>query len=408
MEKLQPILNKLKGVVDHLEKIILGVVLLAVAVTSVLKLLSARGELDAANKAAGVINLGGQMRQPEDIADFAELVLTSREDPPAINLDGTNHLVFNAAKWNRIVTTSVSGTTVTNVFRDSQDLPLGVSALRVTEIREVRLLITPKIQFNRSPAKLGENNMRYRFEAIDEYPSVFASLTEYMAYWRRAPNWQSYANYNTPRMQSFMPQKRPFPANTKALSPNLQPHPLRKLSALHLFNDVPGVLRQYPDWFVGFRFTAATKADRIEDVICTLDIVHGLPGGGMVTNKNRVAKHNQPISFTRGYEADLFFQTKFTAQPMEWKNCRVGRRFSVDGEVFRIIKVIPDLVQLVSDQGYGGNRQIYDKPFRPGPVQVRPGLNIPVPGGGTNAASPNAVPARPPVTNPPAVGGNSR
>jgi hypothetical protein len=241
-------------------------------------------------------------------------------------------------------------------------LPLGVSALRVTEIREVRLLITPKIQFNRSPAQLGENNMRYRFEAIDEYPSVFASLTEYMAYWRRAPNWQSYANYNTPRMQSFMPQKRPFAANTKALSPNLQPHPLRKLSALHLFNDAPCVLQQHPDWFVGFRFTAATKADRIENVICTLDIVHGLPGGGMVTNKNRVAKHNQPISFTRGYEADLFFQTKFTAQPMQWKNCRVGRRFSVDGEVFRIIKVIPDLVQLVSDQGYGGNRQIYDKP----------------------------------------------
>ena len=51
MEKLQPILNKLKGVVDHLEKIILGVVLLAVSVTSVLKLLSAREELDAANKA---------------------------------------------------------------------------------------------------------------------------------------------------------------------------------------------------------------------------------------------------------------------------------------------------------------------------------------------------------------------
>jgi hypothetical protein len=82
---------------------------------------------------------------------------------------------------------------------------------------------------------------------------------------------------------------------------------------------------------------------------------------------------------------------------MEWKNCRVGRRFSVDGEVFRIIKVIPDLVQLVSDQEFGGNRKIYDKPFRPGPIQVRPGLNIPVPGGT------NAVPARPPVTNPPVV-----
>jgi hypothetical protein len=308
-------------------------------------------------------------------------------DPPAINLGGTNHLVFNPAKWNRVVNNGV-----TNVFRDSPDLPLGISALRVTEIRKVRLLITPKIQFNRAPVKLGENNMRYRFEAIDEYPSVFTSLPEYMAYWRKSPNWQSYANYNTPRMQSFMPQKRPFAANSKALSPNLQPHALRKHIALHLFND--GLVRQHPDWFVGFRFTAATKADRIENVICTLDIVHGLPGGGMVTNKNRVAKHNQPISFTRGYEADLFFQTKFTAQPMEWKNCRVGRRFSIDGEVFRILKVTPDLVQLVSDQGFGGNRQIYDKPFGPGPVQVRPGLNIPVPGGGTNA-----VPVRPPVAN---------
>ena len=395
MEKLQPILNKLKGAVDHLEKIILGVVLLAVAVTSVLKLLAARAELDAANKAAGEITFGGQMRQPEDINRFAKLVLTSREDPPAINLDGTNHLVFNAAKWNRIVNNGV-----TNVFRDSQDLPLGISALRVTEIREVRLLVTPKIQLSRAPGQLGENNMRYRFEAIDEYPSVFASLPEYMAYWRRDPNWKGWDNpkYNTQRMRSFMPQKRPFAANTKALSPSLQPQALRKLSALHLFND--GLVRQYPDWFVGFRFTAATKADRIEDVICTLDIVHGLPGGGMVTNKNRVAKHNQPISFTRGYEADLFFQTKFTAQPMEWKDCRVGRRFSVDGEVFRILTVTPDLVQLVSDQGFGRNRQIYDKPFRPGPIQVRPGLNIPVPGGGTNA-----VPARPPVVNPPAVGG---
>jgi hypothetical protein len=395
MEKLQPILNKLKGVMDHLEKVILGVVLLAVAVTSVHKLLSARGELDAVNKTAGDITFGGQMHQPEYVDRFAKLVLTSREDPPAINLDGTNHLVFNAAKWSRIINNGV-----TNVFRDSPDLPLGISALRVTDIREVRLIITPKIQFNRSPAKLGENNMRYRFEAIDEYPSVFMSLPVFMQYWRRDPNWRSYANYNTPRMQSFMPQISPRAPNAKALSPNLQPQALRKLSALHLFND--SLVRQHPDWFVGFRFIAATKASKIEDVICTLDIVHGLPGGGMVTNKNRVAKHNQPISFTRGYEADLFFQTKFTAQPMEWKNCRVGRLFSVDGEVFRILKVTPDLVQLISDQEFGGNGKIHDKPFRrPGPIQVRPGLNIPVPGGGTNAAPTNAVPARSPVTNPP-------
>jgi len=270
--------------------------------------------------------------------------------------------------------------------------------LRVTEIREVRLLVTPKIQLSRAPGQLGENNMRYRFEAIDEYPSVFASLTEYMAYWRRDPNWKSYANYNSPRIQSFMPQKRPFAANSKALSPTLQPDPRRKVTPLHLFP--AGSIRQRPDWFVGFHFTAATKASKIEDVICTLDIIYGDPHGGMTTNTARVAKHNQPISFVRCHEADLFFQTKFTAQPMEWKNCRVGRRFSVDGEVFRILEVTRSSVQLVSDQEFGGNRQIYDKPFRAGPIQVRPGLNIPVPGGGTNA-----VPARPPVVNPPAVGG---
>ena len=391
MEKLQPILNKLKGVVDHLEKIILGVVLLAVAVTSVLKLLSARGELDAVNKTAGDLTFGGQMRQPEDIGRFAKLVRTSREDPPAINLDGTNHLVFNAAKWNRVINNEV-----TNVFRDSPDFPLGISALRVTDIREVRLIITPKIQLNRSPAQLGENNMRYRFEAIDEYPSVFASLPVYMQYWKKNPSWRQFIKYDSLRLRRFMPQTHPRASGVKALSNNLQPLPLRRASFLHLFNAAE--LQLNPDWYVAFRFTAATKASKIEDVICTLDIIHGLPGGGLVTNKNRVAKHNQPISFTRGYEADLFFQTKFTAQPMEWKKCRVGRLFSIDGEVFRILKVTPDLVQLISDQGFGGNGKIHDKPFRPGPIQVRPGLNIPVPGGGTNA-----VPARPPVTNPPVV-----
>ena len=102
MEKLQPILGKLKGALDHLEKIILGIVLVAVAVISVMMLLGAKGELTDVSKATQITTLGGGETKPEDISSLSNLVRISSDDPPNINLVGDNHTVFNSAKWNKV------------------------------------------------------------------------------------------------------------------------------------------------------------------------------------------------------------------------------------------------------------------------------------------------------------------
>jgi len=397
MEKLQPILAKLKGVVDHLEKVFLGVVLVAVAVISGMKMMGVRSELDTVNKATQNNTLGGQMRQPDDMSFFSNLVRVSREDPPRINLEGANHTVFNSAKWNKIVTNGV-----TILVRDTATLPLGISALKVEDIREIKLVITPKIQYNRSPTQLGKNNMRYTFEADDEFPARHMTVPEYMVYVRKIRNaYYAQRTVDTIRIRSFLPQIRPF-GGKKAQSPSLQPLKRPDLKPLHLFGRNPP-----PSWYVGFLFTEASPARRIEDVIVTLDIIYGLPGGGFITNKNMKAKADGTIAFTRGYMADLVFQTKYTSKPIRWENAREGLRLSIDQEIFKILKITADQVQLVSDLEYGGNGQIYDKPLkRGGPGPVRPNLpNIPVPGGTTNTA-----PASPPVANPsginsPGVGG---
>ena len=122
-----------------------------------------------------------------------------------------------------------------------------------------------------------------------------------------------------------------------------------------------------------------------------------------MTNLNQKARANQPVPITRGYSADLVFQTEFTPKPIRWEGAREGLRLSIDQEVFRVLKITSDMVQIVSDRGYGGNGQIFDKLKHggPGPGQPpKPMPVIPVPGGGTNA-----VPARPIVANPPAAGG---
>ncbi len=386
MEKLQPILAKLKGVVDHLEKIILGLVLVAVAVVSVLMLLGAKGEMNEVSKATENTTLGGGQPPEQDFSSLANLVRAASGDPPRINLGGTNHTVFNPIKWNKVVTNGV-----TNLVRDSVTEPLGVSALRVEKIREIILKVTPKIQYNRSPTQLGENNMRYTFEAEDEYPVRPMTVGEFMAFRRGVRHaYYSQPTVDTPRIRAFLPQIR---IGSKAQSNSLQPSPRADLKPLHLFGDrLP-----MTSWYVGFKFKEASRATRIEDVVVKLDILYGLPSGGFITNANQTAKHNQPIAFTRGYEADLVFQTKFTAKPIRWEKAREGLRLSIDQEVFRILKIRADMVQVVSDRGFGGNGQIFDKPWNRGAKPVQPGMpNIPVPGGGPATNNP----ARPAVVNP--------
>ena len=280
--------------------------------------------------------------------------------------------------------------------------PLGISALQVTRIKPILLTITPKIQYNRAPTQLGENNMRYTFEADDEYPSRHMSVGEFMAFRRNIRHsYYSQRNIDTIRMRSFLPQIRPF-QRQKAVSRSTQPRTNGDVKPLHLF----GNIRHPLSWEVRYRFTKASRARLIENVVVTFDVIYGLPSGGLVTNLNQTAKANQPVPFTRGHMADLYFKTEFTPEPIVWEGVREGLRLSIDQEVFRVIKITPDLVQLVSDRGYGGNVQIFDKPWAKGGVDPanppRPGVPvIPVPGATTNVMPT----AQPPVVNPPATGG---
>jgi hypothetical protein len=242
--------------------------------------------------------------------------------------------------------------------------------------------------------------MRYTFEAEDEYPSRHMTVAEFMAFKRGVRHsYYSGRSVDTLRMRSFLPQIRPF-GRQKAESRSLQPNTKSDQKPLHLFGRLP-----HPtSWEVKFRFTAASLATRIEDVVVTFDIIYGLPSGGYMTNLNQKARANQPVPITRGYSADLFFQTEFTPTPIRWAGAREGLRLSIDQEVFRVLKITSDMVQIVSDRGYGGNGQIFDKHLKHGgrgPGQPpKPVPVIPVPGGDINA-----VPARPIVANPPAAGG---
>ena len=101
MEKLKPILDKLKGVLNHLEKVILGLVLIAVATLSVLELLSARKEMKAAEEKEVPVTLrGGDYElDPEVESKFKELIAQASGSPDPLILEGSNHWVFNPRKW---------------------------------------------------------------------------------------------------------------------------------------------------------------------------------------------------------------------------------------------------------------------------------------------------------------------
>jgi len=84
----------------------------------------------------------------------------------------------------------------------------------------------------------------------------------------------------------------------------------------------------------------------------------------------------------RGYEADFSYKTKYTSQPIQLRRFREGRRFVIDGEVFRIISILEDKVMLISDLDFAGNGKIYDKFLRPKVAPAQPPAAAVVPGPG--------------------------
>ena len=148
-----------------MEKIILGLVLLAVATLSVLKLLAARKDVSAIDGGEEPVILGGSILalENERPKNLNTLIKKSKEDPDAISLKGTNHLVFNPRVWKEIPLTNGEPPLL---IMDSPDAPLGISALQVSSITNFKALLNAR-------AFIGGGIIRHEFTWLDrEYPVV--------------------------------------------------------------------------------------------------------------------------------------------------------------------------------------------------------------------------------------------
>jgi len=360
--------EKLTKVLDHLEKIILVIVLVAVAAISVMKFLSVKKDSEELAKVDFEIRLAGKILANEGPTNLVELLKRSKEKPDAISLKGTNHLVFNPRKWKEI---TLLDTREKIIVIDSPSEPLGISALKVEAIRSLSTRITPR-------AFVGSaNTIRYEFALNDsEFPA--------RDLWPRPP------------LNTFIQTTNFPPEFTSVIKRGWLPNPKKEPQPIHGFTSRQGAyyLRQHPEWEIKVGFKAASPAaaadinqalarqDRmVPNVIFDLDIVFGKVGGGYVTNSVRQVSGAE-IKEVRGYEADFSYKTKYTSQPIQLRRFREGRRFVIDGEVFRIISILEDKVMLISDLDFAGNGKIYDKFLRPKVAPAQPPAAAVVPGPG--------------------------
>ncbi len=366
-------LAKLKGVLDHLEKIILGLVLLAVAALSVMKLLAARKDIATIEGGDQSVILGGSILalENERPTNLNTLIKKSKEDPEAISLTGTNHLVFNPRVWKEIPQTNDEPPIL---VMDSLNAPLGVSALQVSSITNFKAYLNAR-------AFIGGGIVRHEFTWLDrEYPVVPYQMMNVV----RALN----------PIKTFFPQS---PMSSGLLSksstgwsadPRGDPKPLHGFTGQNAW-----MLQLHPEWEVKVRFKVASEAGpaqlaaararpdkTVPNVIYDLDIIKGVKDGLYPYETNSVrAVSGVPIEELRGYAADFVYETKYHRK-MELKNFRVGRHLMIDGEVFRVFRITSDTVSLVSDPVYGGNGKIYEKPY-PAPVVAPPPMVVPPPAG---------------------------
>lgn len=341
---------KLKGVLNHLDKIILGFVLIAVTVLSVLKMLSAKSEIKSVLETDTNVAPGGSMLVFVDLqpTNLVELIEKSKEQPDAIRLEGTNHWVFNPRVWKELF---IQETGENVLIVDSPNEPLGVSALQVSSITNL------KSYFN-ARAFRGAGTVRYEFTWRDtEYPVL---PYEYMP--------------TNNLLRTFFPQNG-FPVNLLTASAtgwlpgaNQAPKPLHGFKGQY-----SGYLRLRPEFELLVKFSSATqptaqqmarvdpRSMTIPDVILDVELIQGVRGGIVPYSTNSIrAVSGVDVPISRGFSANFTYKTKYH-KGISLAGFRVGRHLIIDGEVFRVFRITADTVSLVSDPVYGGNGKIYEK-----------------------------------------------
>ena len=363
-------IKKLKGVLDHLEKIILGVVLIAVAAISVLKLLEARKAIAGVAEGQRDITLSGSSYESDTnlTSKLNELIVQASGRPVPLVLEGSNHMVFNPRKWKEIVITNGGDPLL---VPDSEQEPLGVSALQVTNITPVNLIVVPEARLSAD-----KNKVLYQFTVTDYYPMRFDARLGLLA--------------------TFLPHMTMSKSVSKRLTLVANRGPIE----LHSFDWMPRatLYQLHRDWIVKVDFKGATapvSRENADNVLFNLDVIYTKSDGITVTNQYPNWRSKAPIGITRARQADFRYRTKYH-DPKAYRGYRVGRQIMVDGECLRIIKITPNEVHLYSDLTFGGNGKLYIKELLTPAEVIAAGAN----GGDGAAAQPPPVPN----TNAPAGG----
>tara|TARA_Y100000588_G_C14242166_1_gene919886 strand:+ start:70 stop:1314 length:1245 start_codon:yes stop_codon:yes gene_type:complete len=349
-------LAKLKGLVDHLEKIVLGLVLVGVTAMCVMEFLKAKKEVGEIKQADTDIVLGGEIMDLESQrpTNLTALIDKSTKAPAAISLKGTNHMVFNPRVWKEILVPNA--VPPVQLIMDSPNTPLGISALKVSSITNFKAQLLAR-------AFIGGGIVRHEFTWVDrQHPALPYELT------RLSPQMLP--------LRTFFPQQPMGSSFLSSTASGWQPDPNKEPRPLHGFRGRAGLLyfRFNPEWEVKIKFKAVTVATQaqlaaaqanptktIPNVVYDLDVIKGVKNGLYPYETNSVrAVSNVPVEFPRGYEASFVYETKYHKK-MELKKFREGRRLMIDGEIFRVFRITADTVSLVSDPAYGGNGKIFEK-----------------------------------------------
>ena len=363
-------LDKLKGVLDHLEKVVLALVLIGVAALSVMTFLEAKKEVGAIEQADTKIIYGGSMLnlEQERPTNLTVLLEKSTKAPDAISLKGTNHLVFNPRVWKAILVTNA--VPPVQLIMDTPDAPLGISALNVSSITNFKAQLMAR-------AFVGGGVVRHEFSWVDrEHPVVPYVLMP--------------ISRQLQPVKTFFPQQPMSSGLLSARSTGWDAKDPDKERPLHGFKgQAAAYLRYNPEFEVKVKFKAVTAASQLQlnaaeahptktipNVVYDLDVIIGVKNGlyPYATNAVRVVS-NVPYTFPRGYAANFVYETKYHKR-IELKNFREGRRLMIDGEVFRVFRITSDTVSLISDPLYGGNGKIFEKKL---PQPVAPVPPVPVP-----------------------------
>jgi len=297
-------------------------------------------EIDVLRRAA-TVNEPAPTPLEQPVAEELRKIITAfQQKPPALRMEGKQHLVFNPKTWMDVSPTNGAPPIM---LREDAKYRIGISSLYVTNIIPVRTVITPK-------ADISNGKLIYKFNNIDNYPATYPVFSG------------AQSAYN--RIRTFMPHRlqapRPF---EKPLTLQANRGPVD----LHWFANNRIVINRHPDWAIKVDFKNVYQTRNAQDVTkidiqFDLDIIFRDAAGISMTNAYKRIPANRPIPIDRAFQADFLYSPSIPeVKPKAFSNYRQTRHLLINGDILQVAKVTPTEVTLWSDPSYGGNGKRYVK-----------------------------------------------